>query len=296
MIRKIVVPLDGSPESAAILPFVRSVLRRRRADVVLVQAVGWPFVETYGFIGPSLVSSAEKDLAEARRSLGDLDGRRVGVVARFGIPARVILQVAEDEEASLVAMTTRSDAGWSRTLFGSVTEEVVRRSRAPVLAVPVATGGVSKTVAPGERGLRKILFPFDDSQAALDVLQPVIEMAQLFDAEVLLLSLPNDPAPQGWRNAVTEFDLATLLRKRDVKTTCLESSGPPLEEIESAAWTNEADLVALALQSPARSSRIARAPFVRRLLRRTRRPVLVIRDRRSSLVQEAHPLRIRTAG
>lgn len=296
MIRRIVVPLDGSPEAAAILPHVRGILRRKCADVVLVQAVGWPFAETYGFMGPSLVSGAEKDLREARRSLDEGEGRRVRTVARFGIPARVILQVAEQEEASLVAMTTKSGAGWSRVLFGSVTEEVIRRSRAPILAVPVVPGTDEEATASQDRGLRRILVPYDDTRAALCLLQPVVELAQLFDAEVLLLSLTHDSAPSDWRKAETKVDLASLIRKRDVRAITIESPGPALEEIQAAAWANEADLVALALQNPPGASRVAQPAFVRKALRRSRKPVLVVRDRLRASVDDFPPLRIRTAG
>lgn len=295
MLRRIVVPLDGTQEASAILPHVRGILRRKRADVVLVQAVGWPFGETYGFLGNSLVSGANKDLGEARQSLGDSEGRSVRTVARFGIPARVILQVAEQEDASLVAMTTKTGGGWSRLLFGNVTEEVILKSRAPILAVPVASGSGGDE-ARDDRGHRRILLAYDENRCALSLFQPVVEMAQLFDAEVLLLALPGGPAPRGGRRIETQVDLASLFRKREVRTKSISGREAAVEEIESIAWMHQADLTALALQTPPRASRIARSSFVRKFLRRTRTPVLVVRDRLSAMEEGQPPLRIRTAG
>jgi universal stress protein A len=51
----------------------------------------------------------------------------------MGNPADEIVQLARDEEASLIVLGTHGRTGFSRLLMGSVAEVVVRRSPCPVL-------------------------------------------------------------------------------------------------------------------------------------------------------------------
>jgi len=47
----------------------------------------------------------------------------------------VILDVAQEIEAGLIVMASHGRTGLSRVLFGSVAEQVLRRSACPVLTV-----------------------------------------------------------------------------------------------------------------------------------------------------------------
>jgi nucleotide-binding universal stress UspA family protein len=53
-----------------------------------------------------------------------------------GSPSAVIARLAERDEASLIVMGTKGEHGLLEKTFGSVTTEVLRRSRVPVLVVP----------------------------------------------------------------------------------------------------------------------------------------------------------------
>jgi len=64
---------------------------------------------------------------------GDVSVR--GVV-REGPAAQVILQVADEENASLIVLGTRGPSSAAELLLGSVSAEVLRRARCPVMAVP----------------------------------------------------------------------------------------------------------------------------------------------------------------
>ena len=53
----------------------------------------------------------------------------------FGLPAEAILNMAEEEEVDLIAMTTHGRSGVSRWLFGSVAEQVLRNADCPLLVM-----------------------------------------------------------------------------------------------------------------------------------------------------------------
>ena len=53
-----------------------------------------------------------------------------------GKPASEIADLAEKEDADLIVIASRGDAGWKQALFGSVAEGVVRHAECPVLTIP----------------------------------------------------------------------------------------------------------------------------------------------------------------
>lgn len=55
-----------------------------------------------------------------------------------GAPSGVITAYADDNDMDVVVMATHGREGLDRTLLGSVTEKVIRRSETPVLTVPFA--------------------------------------------------------------------------------------------------------------------------------------------------------------
>jgi len=132
---RILVPLDGSELSAAVLPHVERLSRAYGSSVTLLRVE--PFV-------PSTVPSPlvlrdswdpaalEATLAPYRERLAEA-GVDVTVRATLGIEAVEILAAAE--QADLVAMTTHGRSGLSRWWFGSVAEQVLRHCARPLLVV-----------------------------------------------------------------------------------------------------------------------------------------------------------------
>jgi nucleotide-binding universal stress UspA family protein len=55
---------------------------------------------------------------------------------REGGAARTILEVAQEENASLIILGTRGPSSAAELLLGSVSTEVLRLARCPVMAVP----------------------------------------------------------------------------------------------------------------------------------------------------------------
>lgn len=66
------------------------------------------------------------------------EGFRARGFVRRGHPAETILQVAAEERAELVALSTHGRTGMSRWVFGSVTERVLRASETPLLVIRCA--------------------------------------------------------------------------------------------------------------------------------------------------------------
>jgi nucleotide-binding universal stress UspA family protein len=58
---------------------------------------------------------------------------------RPGEVAEEIVRAAEELDCELIVMTTDGDSGFSGALQGSVTQQVVRCAKRPVLVVPVGS-------------------------------------------------------------------------------------------------------------------------------------------------------------
>lgn len=138
--RRILVPLDGSERAERVLPWVAELARVHDAEVMLLTAVRAE-VDFNAQTCVEDLSAARKAALEALAGhAADLarEGVSAGLRVTFGLgqPAQTILDVAEELEVDLVAVTSEGRSGLSRLVIGSVAEELVGRSPVPVLLVP----------------------------------------------------------------------------------------------------------------------------------------------------------------
>jgi nucleotide-binding universal stress UspA family protein len=140
---RVLVPLDGSKTSEAILEHAARLARLGSgAEIVLLQVVQ-PLVAAVWLPEGAVAAAAPQDdlpgrerraresLDAAARSLAGLRVRtRVEVAASV---AAAILETAQAEGSDLVALATHGRSGLARVALGSVADKVVRASRTPVL-------------------------------------------------------------------------------------------------------------------------------------------------------------------
>jgi nucleotide-binding universal stress UspA family protein len=144
MIKKIVVPLDGSKESEAVIPCVTWLAYGLGAEVVLFQALagGFHTITAKGYnytIFPEQQMASDKAFAEDYlSSVGEqFKDKRITLNSevRVGEAAEGIIEFADDIEADMVAMSTHGRSGVSRWVMGSVAEKVLREGNRPLLLV-----------------------------------------------------------------------------------------------------------------------------------------------------------------
>jgi nucleotide-binding universal stress UspA family protein len=141
-LRKILVPLDGSPGSTSVLWTVGQLARAQAARVRLLR-VGSPVSSVYANDG-RVVAYADQEydrvaldeLQGLKRTADELAGIEVETAVRFGDPATQIVEEAEEAGADLIAMATHRRAGVARLVKGSVAERVERATTVPVVLVP----------------------------------------------------------------------------------------------------------------------------------------------------------------
>ena len=279
MIERIVVPLDGSLTAEAILPQVRRLLYRHDSEVILVRAVIPSMAE-------NAIMVAEAELAAARGYMhGQMDrlekgGVRTKIVVRIGSPVGVILDVVEEQGATMIALATHGATGLKRLLFGSVAEALVRKSPVPVLLVrPFWSYEIAAPVRPEHAPVRNVLLAVDGSDLALEAVPGVIEIAELFDARVVLLRvLEGKKAEAAGEKAEAEKQLkaiAKAIERKGVETLSLIERGEPVEEILKALRFHEAELLAMATHGRSGLTRAVTGSVTEEVLRRATVPLLV---------------------
>ncbi len=140
---KIIVGVDGSPNSLAAVQWVADLAGPLESDVVAVHALG-----LLEHLSPG---SEPVPVERHRQEIRDLLERlwtaplataaiAYGVELRYGPPVQVLLQAAEDENADLIVVGTRGASGASHIRLGSTSSQLTEQSTRPVAVIPVPAG------------------------------------------------------------------------------------------------------------------------------------------------------------
>lgn len=139
MYKRILVPLDGTKRSEAILPQVESLAHQFGAAIILLEVLEPPPQHAAAVAPDLLKAGAAQRTTEIRRYVYEVQDRLTarGLTADAVItPSRVvdtILTVAKNEQVDLIAMASHGYTGLARFLHGSVAAEVLHRARTPLL-------------------------------------------------------------------------------------------------------------------------------------------------------------------
>ncbi len=155
MFRRLLVPVDGSRSSASIVPAAAEIAKRLgcQVDLLLVQSKRGsrlPHPEHHlaeergnGEAGTLVVGTFSpdetKEASERYLSRHAEEFEALGVDAgghlRYGEPVDEILTAALELRSDIIAMATRHRGRFARPKSSSVAEEVLWRSRLPVLLI-----------------------------------------------------------------------------------------------------------------------------------------------------------------
>ena len=140
--RRIVVGIDGSPESRAALEWAvhEAEATGSEIDAVLAYDSGLAWIDVGSeYEAVIMEQSAARASDELHRTLeaippDELGGVTVHPVVSAGAAARVLVEQAQD--ADLLVVGTRGRGGFAGLLLGSVSQRCAERSPCPVVVVP----------------------------------------------------------------------------------------------------------------------------------------------------------------
>ncbi len=153
VVRKALVPLDGSKESEAIIPHIEELGSTLKAEVVLLHVMS-PTYFVYSIPGetvqmPFTPEDMERFKEKAEHYLetviAALKNRGINVKAEVSVGAAAdeIIRFADEIQADIVAMSTHGRSGISRWAFGSTADKVLHAGNTPVLLVRTPDGSTN---------------------------------------------------------------------------------------------------------------------------------------------------------
>ena len=148
MLKRILVPLDGSPLAESALAVAARIAHAFDGTILLLRVIGVPTTYTPYIYGSDMAQSpqlaqdlidieqenSEKYLAEITR-LDILAGIQVETTIIPGSAGMSILDSAKEEKVDLIVMSSHGETGFKRFALGSVAQYVSRHSPVPVLVL-----------------------------------------------------------------------------------------------------------------------------------------------------------------
>jgi nucleotide-binding universal stress UspA family protein len=138
--RKILAPIDGSPNSYHGLQYAVDLAKKYNAEITLIHVVErlvYTGVGNGTMLIPAGVYTGMEDfarelLSKRKRELAK-EGVRVSAILKRGDPSVEILRASRGFD--LIVMGSRGFGFFKRHLLGSVSNSVVQQSKVPVLIV-----------------------------------------------------------------------------------------------------------------------------------------------------------------
>jgi len=142
MFRKILYPTDFSDTANKAIPFLKQFKDTGTEKVIILHVI-----DTYRLRIPSiymptnLISFIDKMVIEATEKAQKVADvlTDVGIGTRIrieqGLPFREILRVEDEEDVSIIVIGSHGRSNIEEMFLGSVSENVMRKSKSPVLIV-----------------------------------------------------------------------------------------------------------------------------------------------------------------
>jgi nucleotide-binding universal stress UspA family protein len=294
--QSILVPLDGSPLAEQAIPVAQALAERARCKLKLVlvhDRITLMPGPDYTRLELAMQKADREYLKSVTARLRERLGRSVSSAVLQGLPVETLARYIRELGADLVVMTTHGRGGLRRAWLGSVTDQLIRSAEVPVLVVRPGEAGAAPPVwEPGE-----ILVALDGSPLAEAALEPAIEVARLWDAELSLVQIvspitptssPHLTFPSGYSDQVTALrresaqdyirDVAEQIRESGVRASGVAViGGAAPETLIELADPKRVGLMVVATHGLGGVRRMVLGSVADKVVRGANVPVLVVR-------------------
>jgi nucleotide-binding universal stress UspA family protein len=284
----VLVALDFSAYSQKILDCISEIPGIQ--EVVLLHVVDATHPSKLGWTHDPYIENARLLMAEKKESLENI-GLNVHIsvdvivnVITQGTVSQAILEEAETNNVSLIVMGARGINPIQEILLGSVSSTVLRQAKTNILVMhfnPVQEDADATSASSHRKLFSRLLVPTDFSRSASDVVSFIKTIPGI--KEIILLHVVN--------RAESQPEIAAAIKEAqsrlaDMKKDLIDSDiavklhvrvGDPTEMILSVAKEDDVSLIAMGAFGTGwvREMLVGSTTFT--VVRRTRRPFLVIR-------------------
>jgi nucleotide-binding universal stress UspA family protein len=283
---RILVPLDGSPETRAALPYAAA-LATPGTEIILLTVVPSD--------GDADAARAGLETAAQRLRVA---GRTVRTEVAVGDPADRIVDTAADLDTGIIVMASHGRGALGRLIYGSVADRVAREATIPTMIVRARQ-------EPGPVGITRLVVPLDGSpraEAALPVataisrrlgtsisLVRVVDPAELMPpavgmGEAIPFEIYDEVEKEMEQDARTYLDaIAKKLREQSLPVVTDMLMGPPATSIKEA--THLGDVLVLSSHERTGVMRWLLGSVAEKLTREDESPVILVPAESAQIAQ-----------
>ncbi len=292
MFDKILLPLDGSTLSEAIIPYVLQLAKGLGSEVAILH-VAAPGDEGYLEHVPDGERIGVPEYLRRMARPFTNEGVSVTTEAVPGHPARQIVQMASERGFDLIAMSTHGRSGSAQWVYGSTTDKVLQAIATSVFLLrPQDEEASAKPIT----SFKTVIVPLDGSPVGESVLTEARGLARTLDLRIALMRVaPSEETISAFidpdffepsqvtailsRTKAYLDEKAAILRNEGfIVTTTLAEGYVPDQIIEFAKGT-ENSLILMSIHGRGGTGRWAIGSVADRVMRASPRPVLTVRPR-----------------
>lgn len=181
MLKKLIVPLDGSAAAEIVLPYAEEIAAKSGSGMTLVMAIGPEPKDPQ--VSDAYLERVKVKMEAVLRDYGVDTAGRISAQQLKESPAEAINRYADETGADLIVMASRGSTSKGPWLLGSVASKVSMASSKPVLVVKKAA---QNTAIEQRKIFKKIMVTLDGSPCGEEALPQAQELARLTGAELII--------------------------------------------------------------------------------------------------------------
>lgn len=269
--KKILVATDYSENASNAVQYGVSLANHFGSLLSLVSAVEEPYSAAAG----ALVDIKDYIRDEAMDTMGKVreavegkltNGATIDTHTVDGDPGSTIPRVAKAQHYDLIVMGTKGSTAARELFTGSVANAVIKQSKLPVLAVP-------EKVA--YHDIKRILLSVDGKNlAGTQVLSPLKQLAEAYDAEVIIYHGDEDGDGKGYDPRISDH-LGSIKHRFEVRS---EKEEAITAGINKAVKLYGADLLCMIYHDHGFFGRLFNESTVSKVVFDSSVPMLVLQD------------------
>ncbi len=249
---KVAVLLDGSKYAEEALPWATLYCKRTGANLTILSSIKTKLTNADEEFEKEF--SKRKEYLDGVKKKLENEGFDIEPVIRPGFIADATQMLIQERDIDIVVTSTRGKSGELNWTSGGLSQKLIQKISQPIFFVQTTADGKS-----AEPRLNKILVPLDGSIYSERVLPYARSLAQGFDAEIILLTVPAVPEPEDYSapagliedirtKAEAEMEhflnaVARSLRESGIKVRTMVKGTLPVRTIVSVGEEEDVDII-----------------------------------------------------
>lgn len=277
VIKKILLATDFSPSSLQLTECISEFKIFGLEEVVLLHVID---VHSPGGSSVSLQTQDQTMLEISKSRLEEM-GFRVKTILRIGLPAQEIVNIAQQEMVTLIAITSHGGGFIKQIFLGSTTTDVIRLSDIPVLVEKFKDMDMETCQIICQNKFQKILVPLDFSAYTYKLIAQLKSAAPLLNEVILFSAVERARNEKEWLELRSEKEqrlreIAKELKYLGLETKVRVAQGSASRNIVEIAEQEDVGLIFMGTRGEGNIKNLILGSTAHAVARRSNRSLLLM--------------------